>query len=170
MEKRKNFNFILSRNLKEKYIAELARNGTIEDDLWDKVEKYIKKKYRSVTDIEYYFTNLFYCLDNEVKQDFFKIIKKENIELYNKLRKKIFSLEDITKLSKQKVKQVLKAYDQKKLLKATLAISPSTMDFIDKLKILNFDIISEQTKIKPIKIETIQEIHKEIIDTINSSL
>jgi len=170
MVRRKNFNFILSKNLKENYISQLAKHGTIDDKLWSKIENYIKKKYRSVSDIEEYFSNLFYCLDNDIKQDFFAIVKNENKALYKKLSKKIYSLEDITELNKQKVKKVLQNYDEKKLLKATLAVSPTTMDFINELSFLNFDIISEQKKIKPIKIETIQKIHKEIIDKINNEI
>lgn len=170
MGHRKNFNFILPAKMKKDYISQLAKNGTIDDLLWNRVENYIRKRYRSVDNIEEYFSNLFYCLDNEVKKDFLNLIRKENKELFKKLSKKIYSLEDITSLNKEKVKQILKKYNQKKLLKATLAISPSTLAFIKELSILDFDIISEQTKIKPIKIETIQKIHRDIIDIINGSM
>ena len=170
MEHRKNFNFILSKKLKKDYISQLAKNSTIDDILWKKIENYIAKKYKSVDNVENYFTNLFCHLDNEVKNEFLAVIKQENKELYKKLSKKIYSLEEITSISKQRVKKVLLTYDHKKLLKATLAVSPATMSFIKNLSILDFDIISEQTKIKPIKIETIQKIHKEIINKINSQL
>lgn len=158
------FTYVLPEELRMKYYEAIIRDGLINDELWDKINDYIKSKFKKVDNLEDEIKDVLKNLDSNNRKVLNEIIKSNNNPLYQSISSKLLDFEDIANVDSKLLKTVLDKYSTEDVFKASMAVSPKVKDII-------LSLIKERdsTNIKKgsVPISEIIEIQDKIIQDIN---
>jgi len=95
-------------------------------------------------------------------------IEKENIELANAIKELMFTFEDITKLDKNSIREILKDLDKNNLMIALKAASDTLKKkFLDNMSKRASEAFEEELQfLGPVKVKDVEEAQRKIVDEI----
>lgn len=163
------FSSSLPTNLKVEYYKSIIKNGTVDDQLWSKIISYIEKNYKQALNIEEAVLEILKNLDSNEKLNLLDIMKTNNEELFQKFTSKMINFEDIIKVDKLIVKNVLDTFSKESILKASVAVSPKVIEYLQEI-LPEFNFEEERKKVGSLPMTEVIDIHNKIIKEINSNI
>lgn len=160
---------LLPNDLKKRYIQNFVElEGSINDVLWNDISFYLASNYKNVTN----FKESVKMLLKEAPSHDLPLIKNEisknHADILDEIQDTILDLEDVITLNATLVKKALSEFDRTKLIKATFIVSPTVIDYFQKIY-PDINFISMREKIGNISVEEAMEANKCVVDTINAN-
>lgn len=157
---------LLTSDLRERYFNDIIKIGSVNEELWKDINCYLEANYRAFDDVKGSLDALLKQLGAQRREEMLNYIKTSDVTLFNEFEKCIFDLNDITKCESDLVIEALNDFNDTDIVKASLAVSPTTANFIQSLfPSINFEKIRKD--IGRIPMNEISEIHDEMLKSIN---